>query len=241
MSGGLAPHEILVARDADEAAAFVAELVGRGVASAVAQRGVARVALSGGKTPLGAYRRLAQYELPWAATWLAWVDERAVPAEHPRSNQSAIREALGAAPSESRVLRMDADAADLEVAAQAYDRALRRMFGVTEAAVFDVVTLGIGADGHTASLFPGLGSTAVDDRLVVAVPEQPSLGLEARLSLTAPVLRAARLVLVLALGAEKRRAVTAARLPGPNEELPARLLQGAQGRVVWVLDEASAP
>jgi 6-phosphogluconolactonase len=234
-------HELLVARDPEEAAAFVAELVGRAVVEAVARRGVAHVALSGGKTPLGAYRRLAEYALPWAATWLAWVDERAVPADHPRSNQTAIREALGPALREGRSLRLDADAADLDSAAQAYDSALRRMFGVTEAAVFDVVTLGIGADGHTASLFPGLGSTAVDDRLVVSVPAQPDLGLEARLSLTAPVLQAARLVVVLALGSEKRPAVMAARLPGACEELPARLLQAGRGRVVWVLDEGSAP
>lgn len=236
------PHEVLVARDADEAAALLAELLGRAVVDAVTQRGAARVALSGGTTPLSAYERFASLRLPWSATTLCLVDERAVPPTHPRSNAAAIRTAL-ARGSESLAASRLVDPpheANLEAAARAYEARLRSLFGVTEAAHFDALTLGIGADGHTASLFPGLGLTGVEDRLVVAVPEQSPLGLEARLSLTAPVLQASRLVVVLALGAGKRAAVAAARAPGELDVLPARALQRARGRVVWVLDEGSA-
>ena len=106
---------------------------------------------------------------------------------------------------------------------------------------FDVLILGVGDDGHTASLFPGMGTVGIADRLVIDVPAQPDKGLEARLSLTAEVIREARLVLVLAKGAKKRDVLVKARSAGAAEEVPARLIQGARGRVVWIVDEAAAP
>ena len=117
---------------------------------------------------------------------------------------------------------------------------LRRAFGVASAVAFDAMTLGVGDDGHTASLFPGIGAVAIDDRLVAAIAEQPAKGLEARLTLTAPVLLEARLAVVLVRGAAKRPVVEAARGPGAEDEVPSRLLQRAKGRVVWVLDREAA-
>jgi 6-phosphogluconolactonase len=232
---------VIVARDAAELALLGAELLARAIAEAVDARGEAFVALSGGTTPLGAYQRLAVYSLPWDAVAWFWVDERAVSPDHPRSNYAAARRALSAAPiPEARFHRMEADAADLDPAAARYDALLRARFGVASAVAFDAMTLGIGDDGHTASLFPGTGAAAVDDRLVAAIPAQPARGLEARLTLTAPVLRQARVALVLAQGAAKRGPVAAARAAGPEDEVPARVLRGARGRVVWVLDEAAA-
>jgi 6-phosphogluconolactonase len=135
---------------------------------------------------------------------------------------------------------MDAESPDIAAAAARYERLLRKTFGVAAAVAFDVMTLGVGDDGHTASLFPGLGLTPVDDRLVIAVPEQPSKALEPRLTLTAPVLHEARLALVLARGAGKRKVIEAARSPGSEEEIPSRTIQRSKGHVIWVVDNEAA-
>ena len=129
---------------------------------------------------------------------------------------------------------------DFAEAARAYEALLRKRFGVAAAASFDALTLGIGDDGHTASLFPGIGAVAIDDRLVAHIPEQPEKKLEARITLTAPVLLEARLVVMLARGASKQKVVDAAQSRGSEEEVPARLLQRAKGKVVWVLDREAA-
>jgi 6-phosphogluconolactonase len=138
------------------------------------------------------------------------------------------------------VHRMEGDGPDLDQAARRYEARLRRTFGIAAAVAFDAMTLGVGEDGHTASLFPGMGSTLIDDRLVAPIPAQPDRGLEARLTLTAPVLVEARLLVVMARGLAKRDPVAAARSPGPEEEVPARVIRRAKGTVVWVLDRAAA-
>lgn len=236
-----AAPETLVARDRDEHAALAAELLGRAVDDAVRARGVARVALSGGTTPADAYRRLAALSLPFDRVEWYWVDERGVPPENERSNYAAAARDLSLADGRhGRAFRMEGER-DLDAAAAAYDSLLRRRFGVASAVAFDAMTLGVGDDGHTASLFPGTGAVAVDDRLVAHVREQPEKKLEARVTLTAPVILEARLAVVLARGAAKRGPVTAARTPGSEEETPARILQRAKGRVVWVLDREAAP
>ena len=239
-----ADHEMHVAADDAELAALAAELMGRAIVEAVSERGVARVALSGGSTPADAYRHVAGFALPWDHVEWFWVDERAVPPSSERSNFRAASADLGldrAPASAGRVHRMPGDATDLARAAMDYERLLRRTFGVASAVAFDVLTLGIGDDGHTASLFPGTHTVGVHDRLVLDVPAQPDKGLEPRLTLTAPVLCEARLVLVLAKGAKKRDVIVKARSPGPEEETPARVVQRAKGRVVWIVDEAAAP
>jgi 6-phosphogluconolactonase len=236
-----AAPETLVARDRDEHAALAAELLGRAVDDAVRARGVARVALSGGTTPAEAYRRLAALSLPFDRVEWYWVDERGVPPENERSNYAAAARDLSLADGRhGRAFRMEGER-DLDAAAAAYEGLLRRRFGVASAVAFDAMTLGVGDDGHTASLFPGTGAVAVDDRLVAHVREQPEKKLEARVTLTAPVILEARLAVVLARGAAKRGPVTAARTPGSEEETPARILQRAKGRVVWVLDQEAAP
>ena len=236
----MSADEVMVARDPREHAAFAAELLARAIVEAVAARGVARVALSGGSTPSDAYRALAGYALPFDAVEWYWVDERAVPPDHPRSNHAAAARDLSLADGRhGRTFRMEGERS-LDEAAASYEATLRRAFGVASAVAFDAMTLGVGDDGHTASLFPGTGAVAIDDRLVLAVGEQPDKGLEARISLTAPVILKARLGLVLARGAGKRGMIAAARSPGSEDEVPARILQRASGRVVWLLDEAAA-
>jgi 6-phosphogluconolactonase len=240
-SSSAAP-ETIVAASVDEHEALAAELLARAIDAAVRERLGARVALSGGTTPLGAYRRLAALDLPWDRVEWFWVDERAVAPDDERSNFRNVSEALGRAASGrvSRVHRMEADAPDRAAAALRYERSLRESFGVASAVAFDALTLGVGDDGHTASLFPGTGAVAIDDRLVAAIDAQPARSLEARLTLTAPVIRQARLVVVLARGASKRAVVEAARAAGDGDDVPARLVQRCRGRVVWLLDEAAA-
>ncbi|MEZ4301167.1 MAG: 6-phosphogluconolactonase [Polyangiaceae bacterium] len=237
-------QETLVASDDIELAALAAELMGRAIASAVRDRGVARVALSGGSTPRPAYQRLAQLALPWDRVEWFWVDERAVPPDHTRSNFGAAAADLGfdrLPLSAGTVHRMKGETADLASAAADYERLLRATFGVASAVAFDVMTLGVGDDGHTASLFPGMGTTAIADRLVIDVPAQPDKGLEARLSLTAPVIQEARLALVLAAGAKKREVLVQARSAGSEDAIPSRLLQRCRGHLVWLVDPAAAP
>lgn len=242
-SGPSAREEVIVATDADEHAALACELMARAIYAAATERGVARIALSGGTTPAQAYRRLAALSLPWEATEWFWVDERAVPPDSPRSNYRAACADLGipsAAVPPERVHRMEADAPDLEAAAARYEALLRRSFGVASAVAFDVMTLGVGEDGHTASLFPGMGVVGVKDRLVLPIPAQPAKSLEARLTLTAPVIQEARLLLVLSRGASKRAVVDAARAGGDEEEIPSRLVKQARGELVWLLDQEAA-
>ncbi|WP_437322372.1 6-phosphogluconolactonase [Sorangium sp. So ce394] len=238
MNGG---EETLVAADAAELAILGAELMARAIAAAIEARGVARIALSGGGTPSPAYQRLAALSLPWAQTEWFWVDERAVAPDHPRSNYGAARRDLAAARvPEDRFFRMEGEAADLGGAAARYEALLRARFGVASAVAFDLMTLGIGDDAHTASLFPGTGAVGIEDRLVAAIPAQPGKGLEARLTLTAPVIREARVKLLLAGGASKRAVVAQAKRPGPADEVPARAVRGGAGRLVWLLDAAAA-
>jgi 6-phosphogluconolactonase len=235
-----AQHEVLVARDRAEHAGMAAELLAEAIVRAVEARGVARVALSGGTTPSEAYRRLAAMPLPFDRVEWFWVDERGVPPDSPRSNYGVASADLGLADGRhGRAFPMDG-ARELGEAASAYEALLRRTFGVARAASFDAITLGVGDDGHTASLFPGIGAAAIEDRLVAHIRPPPEKKLEERVTLTAPVILEARLAVVLARGAAKRPMVEAARALGTEDAIPARILQRASGRVVWVLDRDAA-
>lgn len=234
------PDDVIVATDAAEAANLAAELLGRAVHEAVQERGVARVALSGGNTPAPAYRLLAGLDLAWDKVHWFWVDERAGALDSERNNARAALEALGPVAERGVVHRMRGDAEDLTAAAAGYEALLRAEFGVAAAVAFDAMLLGIGDDGHTASLFPGTGAVRIDDRLVAAIAAQPDKQLEARLTLTAPVIREARLALVLALGEAKRQPVADARGGGDVDAVPARLLAEQKSRLVWVVDRAAA-
>ena len=236
-----ASMESIVAGSREEHTALAAELLARAIQGAVDDRGVARVALSGGTTPGDTYRFLAGLALPWSQVEWYQVDERAGDPASPRSNAAAAMRDLGLDDgAHGRLFRMESEAQDLAAAARAYEALLRKTFGIAGAVSFDAVTLGIGDDGHTASLFPGLGVVAIDDRLVAAIPEQPAKKLEARLTLTAPVIHEARLVVMIVRGESKRPVVAAARQVGSEEEIPARVLQHAKGRVVWILDKDAA-
>lgn len=210
--------------------------------SAVAARGRFHVALPGGRTPLHAFALLAEGafhdRVPWERVELFWADERAVGPDDPESNYRGARDLLlDHAPSlpSGQVHRMMAEATDLETGARAYEEELRRVVpaGPDGIPVFDLIWLGVGADGHTASLCPNDPSLAVTDRLVV--PTWPAGYDTARLTLTYPVLDAARDVVFAVTGADKAAAVAAIRA---GAELPAAQVHAA--RTTWLVDEAAA-
>ena len=182
--------------------------------------------LAGGRTPRALYERLGMDDLPWSEVDVWFGDERCVPPDHPDSNYRMAHEAL-LSRVQARVHRMPSEGCD----AAAYERELRAAFGAGTPR-FDLVLLGLGADGHTASLFPGDPALEERERLVVRVerPDHP------RLSLTLPLLSAAAQALFLVTGAEKRDAL--ARLLA-GEAIPAARVRAEE--VVILADARAAP
>ncbi len=245
MSIGKLPGQVVSLRDAAAVAEDAARRLGDALRAAVVERGMASLALSGGNTPRPAYEQLAlQPGVDWAKVSVFWIDERAVPPTHARSNFRLANESLlGRAPiPPGNVHRMLGDARDLAEAARAYEVVLSSKLGkASNVPVFDVAVLGIGDDGHTASLFPGEPSVLVRDRLVLAIAAAPELEREARLTVTAPVIEESRTVFVLAVGGAKRGPLArVAAAEGDLRETPSRLLLRAKGAVTWILDAAAA-
>jgi 6-phosphogluconolactonase len=206
--------------------------------AAVAARGGCRVALAGGSTPRGLFRALAeQPRFPWGAVDWYWGDERHVPPEHPDSNYRMAREALfDAAPvAPGRIHPMPGGDPDAQAAALSYEAELRRAFPEPWPR-FDLVLLGLGTDGHTASLFPGSPALAERERLVLA-PWVERLG-HHRLTLTLPVFNQAASILFLVSGADK--AAMVAQVLGGGPPVPAQLIRPVAGELRWFLDAAAA-
>ena len=211
--------------------------------AATAESGRFAVALAGGSTPRVVYALLADPDapyraaLPWARTHVFFGDERTVPPDHPASNYGMAREALLAQvplPPENvhRIRGED----DPEEAARAYEEDLRAFFGPVPR--FDLVLLGLGADAHTASLFPG--SPALEAPGLVAAPFVPALGAR-RITLTPRALAGASRVVFLVSGASKAPALARALSGqlGPEAPPPARV-RPASGTVLWLVDRAAA-
>jgi 6-phosphogluconolactonase len=199
-----------------------------------------RLCLSGGSTPKAAYRLLAQRgDLPWDCVELFFGDERFVPPDHPDSNYRMVKESLlaGGNVQPRGLLAMPTDGTP-ESCAEAYEEELRQQYGasILDPAVplFDLMLLGLGADGHTASLIPGQPVLEEKRRWVAAVPQGRD---EVRLTLTYPALQSSRLTVFLVAGADKADAVKRVRAGDPA--LPAGRLK-PQGDVVWLLDQAAA-
>jgi 6-phosphogluconolactonase len=226
--------ELVICETPDDVADAAADLLFESQSAALEERGVFRIALAGGKTPELLYRRLASEEwkdqLAWEQWEVFWGDERGVPLDHPDSNYALAERALLRHVPMGDVWPMTITDS-LPESATNYARLLKTRFdpGVP---VFDLILLGIGADGHTASLFPGhaaLQSTALVEAIEVERP------LPRRLSLTIPVLNAARRVIFLATGADKADAVHQV-VKGIDPELPAALVNPEEGDCWWVLD-----
>lgn len=201
-----------------------------------------RLALAGGSTPRRLYEVLASGEfkakIPWTHIQLFWGDERLVPHDHVESNYRMAQEALlkrVAVPRENVhpvPIRPSPDDA-----AQAYEQTLRTTFRQRRGyPVFNLVLLGLGADGHTASLFPGAAALQEKDRLVVG--HSMGVKMPARVTLTLPVINRAERVYFLASGESKAAALqTVLEIEG---QLPAQLVAPRKGELVWLVDTPAA-
>jgi 6-phosphogluconolactonase len=197
------------------------------------------VALAGGSTPKGLYALLAGGSIPnipWEKIFFFFGDERFVPPDHPESNYRMAREAgLFSQPSHDHVFRVRTEEKDADTAALDYEQTLRKFFGLQpgEFPRFDLVLLGLGPDGHTASLFPGTAALNEKSRLVVANWIEKFQAY--RITLTLPVLNRAACVMFLASGRDKAKIVREV-LKNENANLPSQKVHPADGRLLWLLD-----
>lgn len=214
-------------------------------------RGVVTVALAGGSTPRGLYALLAtnpefRARVPWAETHFFWGDERHVPRDHPESNYRMAREAmLGRAPvPPSHVHRIRAEDPDAERVAREYEAEIREFFaahGLMDGGLprFDLVLLGMGPDGHTASLFPGTAAVSETERLVQA-PWVPKLGAH-RITLTPPALNRAAAVVFLVVGGDKAETLRAVLEGERRPDLyPSQGIRPSSGELLWLVERGAA-
>lgn len=234
MSAGRLPGQVCVLTDPIALAAAAAQWISERSAAA----DPFRIAVSGGTTPRFLYEALASStfrdHIDWARWHVFFGDERAVAPDDPRSNHRLLHDALLSrvrVPA-GQVHRMEAERADLDAAAIAYSELLEREAGAPPA--LDVVLLGIGSDGHTASLFPGSAALAAVDVWAArgrAPTEPPD-----RITLTLPVLNAAAHVAFLVTGPDKERALRGV----VDGSVPAALVRPQAGELLWFLDAVAA-
>lgn len=236
-------------KDSDELAAHAADHIVRIAQDAIRVRGRAMQALAGGSTPKKTYRLLAQpahRRIDWAHTYLFFGDERFVPPNDPSSNFAMVQRTLlePASVPAGHVFPVPTQLGTAAAAAQEYAATLTRTFGIGESGDpprFDLILLGLGDDGHTASLFPGAASLWVTDRWVVASPPGTLPPPVERITLTFPVLNAAREILFLVAGQNKAEALQDVLEGQPSrEERPAACICPVDGTLTWLVDEAAA-
>jgi 6-phosphogluconolactonase len=220
--------------------------------AAIQARGRFSLVLSGGSTPKGTYALLTQAELDWPRIHVFFGDERCVPPDHPDSNYHMARQALLdhiPIPQEN-IHRMRGEI-PAEQAAAEYEQSLRDFFHNASSNrgskprhqnSFDLVLLGMGEDGHTASLFPGSPALHEKERWVAAVPhDQPPPPQVMRISLTLPIINAATQVTFLVSG-EKKAAILKRALAAPSASqptLPAQMVHPSNGNLLWLVDRAA--
>ena len=210
---------------------------------AIAERGVFRIAISGGQTPIPLFRLLAAQDwadrLPWDKMTFFWVDERCVGPDDPRSNYGlARRELLSRVPA-THFYRMRGDTDPVDAAIK-YEQQIRDDFDLAPNALprFDFILLGMGADGHTASIFPNSPALSEKKRLVIDqyVPERKA----DRLTLTLPVINNALCCMFLVAGAEKHNVLSRALDLLAEPTLPAQMVHPTFGELIWIVDKAAA-
>jgi len=229
--------EMEVLKDLEALSARAAELIADRIRGGTAPF---RLALAGGSTPRGCYRRLAHlHQVPWDRVEIYLGDERFVPHDHPESNYRMIRELLlsGADVNPRGMFAVPGDG-DAERSAQTYEEILRQQYGssrlLPQQPLFDLQLLGLGEDGHTASLLPDQPVLEERTHWVAVVPDGRP---EPRITLTYPALESSRLTVFLVAGAAKRGMLTRAR--SGDRTIPAGRLN-PQGHVIWLADRAAA-
>jgi 6-phosphogluconolactonase len=226
--------QIEVVKDASALAVRAAEIIAGRVRVA---RYPFRLLLSGGSTPRAAYQLLAQMDLDWDCAELFFGDERFVPPDHPDSNYRMVRESLLATGKVNprKLLAIPTDGSP-QSAADRYDEILRQQYGAgaleSGIPLFHLTLLGLGDDGHTASLLPGQPVLQERERWASAVPQGR---FEPRITVTYPALDSSELILFLVSGQAKRDALAQAR----DGALPAGGIK-PQGEVLWLVDQAAA-
>lgn len=215
------------------------ELVVTKINTAIAMRGQCTIALAGGSTPKPLYEALANQSLPWQQIHVFWGDERYVAADHADSNQKMARQAWLAKvdfPTDN-IHPMPTRANNPSIDAQTYETEMRQLFKIAEDdfPIFDVILLGMGDDGHTASLFPHTEALKVRDSLVTVGNKDG----QPRLTFTAPLINHARCVIFLVSGENKRPALKQIFAPQADAATyPARLIQPEE-ELWWLLDSSA--
>lgn len=213
------------------------DLVVEKMQAAVAERGRCTIALAGGSTPKPLYEKLATQNLPWDRVHVFWGDERYVPPDHPDSNQRMARQAwLDNVPiPPGNIHPIATEDADPAAAAKRHEAELQEFFQAAPGTFpqFDIILLGMGDDGHTASLFPHTPALQVCDRLITVGTKDG----QPRISFTVPLLNLARSIIFIVAGASKRPALAAVFAPeGDTEQYPSRLIHPVAGELWWLLD-----
>lgn len=240
-------HSVVTTRTSEEAFDTAADIFAGVACEAISRHGQFTVALAGGNTPRGLYQVLASPRwveaVPWQEAIIFFGDERDVPHDHPESNfRMAEDSLLGKVPIRLENLHaMPADMPDLDSAAGQYEQKIRDLVqpGDNGLPAFDLILLGMGADGHAASLFPDTPALDESHRLVVS-QHVPVLGRH-RMTFTYPLINAARCVMFLIAGMDK--AVPAARVLGDEHSaasLPAGRVRPTHGKLIFVLDPMAA-
>jgi 6-phosphogluconolactonase len=213
---------------------------------AIAERGRFSIALSGGSTPRTLFTLLAnsaRSSVQWEKSYFFWSDERHVPPDDKDSNYRMAQEAmLSKVPVPvGNIFRIPAENPDADAAALSYEETLRKFFSGEPGQIprFDVILLGMGPDGHTASLFPETAALEERNRLVVAnwVEKLKT----SRITFTLPLLNAARCVAFLVSGTDKASMLrTVLQSDAPGKQYPSKLVRPSEGKLVWFLDRAAA-
>ncbi len=237
-------RKIIIEPDLDQLSRRGADIFSRMARECVRLRGFFAVALSGGSTPRTLHRMLCEApylsDIPWKDIHIFWADERCVGVGDPANNYGTARaDFLDRTPApENQVHPMPVDLSPAQ-GAIAYEREVMEFFKVrmSPIPVFDLIFLGIGADGHTASLFPGQSALMERKRLVVSVRGgTPDVE---RLTMTLPLLNNARQIVFLVSGRNKA-SILKRILEGPMADIPAQRVQPVQGFVTWILDQMAA-
>jgi 6-phosphogluconolactonase len=206
-----------------------------------------RVALSGGSTPSKLYRLLAgdrANRVKWQHVQFYFGDERCVPPDHAESNfklaNDALFQPLGI--EATQIFRIEGEAGQPDQAARRYEETIRQQFGTSSPAWprFDLIFLGLGDDGHTASLFPG--SPALDEKIRAVVVSESPRGVTHRITFTAPLINHARSIVFMVAGLQKAPAVRAVLEDDTVNatHYPAKLIRPIEGHLIWYLDRAAA-
>jgi 6-phosphogluconolactonase len=228
--------------DQHEQALAVAEVFAQTGTHAIATEGRFTVSLAGGSTPKAAYQLLASPDfstrLDWSKAHIFWGDERCVPPDHPESNyRMACETLIGEVPLPgSNIHRMEGELEPVE-AARRYDKGLRTFFGNTPH--FDLILLGMGTDGHTASIFPG--TSALQETQAWAIANYVDKLSSWRITLTPGILNQARKIIFIVSGENKARPLQQVLMGEYQPEIyPSQLIKPISGNLTWLLDKSAA-